>query len=436
MDDTRIGGILLEASIIKQEDLERCLQIQALSTTPKQLGEILVEEGVLTRKVLQHLLAIQKRRRERAAEQPAAPIDRVTDLAAPTELLDHAMQLGASDVILGEERTPRVRVAGELRELSSVPMSSERLWEFVKTMAGAESLERILRDKDLVSCNRTASGVRFRMSLFRQLDGLSVVVRLLTAVPPTLRELGHMPVVDDLLKQTRGLIMVTGPTGSGKTTTIASMVARLGSTRQARILVLDDVAEIRVPSSEALISYREIGRHAKSHAAGLASALREDLDVIVVGRLEDRETIELALQAAETGHLVIASMHAADCVQALDQLLGVFPTSMQPQVRVTLSAVLRGVIAQRLLPEASGQRRVLATEVLVLTSLMLVLIREGKFNQIPLMMQLNKAQGCMTMDDCLSRLAAEGRISGDDAVTTALDTARILKTTMMKEVPA
>lgn len=329
-------------------------------------------------------------------------------------LLDDCLRLaaqeGASDLHLSEGDGARVRVDGELRRLAlEVPAhtlrdEALRLLDELGTSVWEETGQA-----DLAF---TVSGVgRVRASIYRQRGRIALALRLIREDPPRPSEIGVPDRVVAMAAEPRGLIVVTGPTGSGKSTTLAALVRHLNEERALHIITLEDPIEYVHESRKSVIHQREVGRDTMSFAAGLRAALRQDPDVILVGEMRDPETMAIALTAAETGHLVLSTLHTADAAGAVDRIVDSFPPHQQPQVRAQLAATLVGVVAQTLLPRRDGRGRVAAFEVLVATPAVRNLIREGKTYQIPSALQTGGAQGMQTMESALQSLRALGHIS-------------------------
>ena len=262
------------------------------------------------------------------------------------------------------------------------------------------------------SVPRTA---RMRVNAYLQRGAVSAALRVIPSTIHSLEALGMPAVVHELASLPRGLVLVTGPTGSGKSTTLAAVIDQINTTREEHILTIEDPIEFLHSHKRCLVNQRELGSDATSFAEGLRAALREDPDVILVGEMRDLETISTALTAAETGHLVLATLHTQDAPQTIDRIIDVFPPHQQQHVRVMLSVALQGVVAQQLLPTADGAGRVPAVEVLVPTPAVRNLIREGKTHQIYSAIQTGAEHGMQTMDSALAELVRAGRISRDVA---------------------
>jgi twitching motility protein PilT len=255
------------------------------------------------------------------------------------------------------------------------------------------------------------SHARFRVNAFYQRGAIGAAFRLIPVALTSIDDLGLPPVVHELTRKPRGFVLVTGPTGSGKSTSLAAMIDEINTTRDEHIMTIEDPIEFLHAHKRCLVNQRELGADAQSFADALRAALRQDPDVILVGEMRDLETIATALTAAETGHLVFATLHTQDTAQTIDRVIDVFPAHQQGQVRVQLSVALEGIITQQLLPLADGSGRVAACEALVPNSAVRNLIREGKTHQIRSVLQTSSAQGMQTMEAALATLVRAGKIS-------------------------
>jgi twitching motility protein PilT len=261
---------------------------------------------------------------------------------------------------------------------------------------------------------------RFRANIFCGRLGISAVFRLIPSKVMTAEELGLSPTVLKFTEHKKGLVLVTGPTGSGKSTTLAAMVDHLNKTQRLHILTIEDPVEFVHKSQKSLVNHREVGKHTRSFSAALKASLREDPDVIMVGEMRDLETIELAITAAETGHLVFGTLHTSSASKTIDRVINVFPTEQQEQIRVMLAESLKGVIAQQLLKTTDG-KRCAAMEILIGTSATSNLIREGKTFQLPSIMQTGRGLGMQLMDHALVELVNAGKVDQTEAVKFAVD---------------
>ena len=315
----------------------------------------------------------------------------------------------ASDVHLVCGLPPKYRVDGAIRDLDATPLTQEDCLAMARALAGDlyPTLERT-GEADLAG---TLAGVRCRLNLFRQQGNYSAAIRLLNDHIPELEELGLPPVVEEFSRYNQGLVLITGETGSGKSTTLAALLNRINHTCQKHILTLEDPVEYLYTPDQCLINQREIGRDTLSFAAGLRAALREDPDVILVGEMRDLDTIQTALTAAETGHLVFGTVHTNSAADSIDRIVDVFPAERQQQIRLQLSMTLKAVLSQQLLPKAKEPGRVLACEVMKTDDAIRNLIREGKTPQIQNAIQTTGSLGNILMDRALQNLYRAGTIS-------------------------
>lgn len=324
------------------------------------------------------------------------------------EYVTRARAAGASDIHLVAGLTPRCRVDGAIRPLGEEVLTPLQCEELVQELAGGElATLRVVGEADLAL---TIAGVRCRLNLFRQQGGWSAAIRLLNEHIPDLSELGLPKVVSDFPAYSQGLVLITGETGSGKSTTLAAILNRINRQEAKHILTLEDPIEYIYTPDRCVINQREVGKDTQSFAAGLRAALREDPDVILVGEMRDLETIETALTAAETGHLVFGTVHTNSAADSIDRMVDVFPAQRQQQIRLQLSMTLKAVLSQQLLPRAGGGR-VLACEVMKVDGAIRNLIREGKTPQIANAIQTTGAAGNILMDRCLQNLRTAGVIS-------------------------
>ncbi len=322
--------------------------------------------------------------------------------------LRQARSAGASDLHLTAGGIPVVRVLGRLRYLGEQSVTSKELAD-AASLLPSWAAERLAREGEVDCAWTDAAGLRYRLNFFRQGDEYAAAVRLLNDAVPDCDSLGLPPALCRQIERKQGLVLVTGPTGSGKTTTLAALVQQINRTQAVHIVTLEDPVEYRYEQGLALIHQREVGRDTKSFASGLRSALREDPDVILVGELRDAEAIAIALTAAETGHLVLATMHTGDVTGSVSRILEALPQN-QRQVRSQLAECLQAVACQRLLARADGQGRAAAFELLVATDALRHLIREGQTHQLASYIQMGGRQGMTTMEESVRRLRQSGVI--------------------------
>ena len=331
-----------------------------------------------------------------------------------------AQQERVSDVHIVAGLPVRGRVDGRLMDLTDTPMSWEDCENIGRELAGPRFSEiELMGEVDLAKS--FPCGVRTRINLFRQQGSLSAAIRLLAERIPELEELQLPPAVSNFENYRTGIVLVTGETGSGKSTTLASVLNRINHTRQAHIITLEDPIEYVYTPDKCIINQRQIGADTRSYADGLRSILREDPDVILIGEMRDLNTIETALTAAETGHLVFATLHTNSAADAIDRIVNVFPEGQQKQIRLQLSTTLRAVLSQQLLPRRSGKGRVAACEVMIVNSAIRNLIREGKIPQMESFIAMNAQNGSILMDAALQRLVRDGSVSQQVALSYARD---------------
>ena len=335
-----------------------------------------------------------------------------------TELLTFAVKEGASDCHLSSGEPPMLRIHGDIKRIEHPPLSRDE----VHTMAFDvmnDAQRRIFQEKlDIDFSFELGEVARFRVNVFLTRRGEAAVFRVIPSQLVTLDELGMPPVLKELCKRERGLVLVTGPTGCGKSTTLAAMVDHINATEEVTIITIEDPIEFVHPSKRALVNQREVGMHTHSFANALRGALREDPDVILVGEMRDLETIALALTAAETGQLVFATLHTSSAPKTVDRVIDAFPSEQQNQVRTMLSESLLAVITQTLCKRKTGGR-VAALEILVGVPAVRNLIREGKIHQLPSVMQTGQRQGMQTLDMALHDLVAKGMITKEEAQSKA-----------------
>ncbi|MBT9586049.1 PilT/PilU family type 4a pilus ATPase [bacterium] len=331
-------------------------------------------------------------------------------------LLESAVSLGASDVHLSVGRPPLFRVGGKLQRMGQQPLSTADVrWLLFSILSGRQRSHFEL-EKELDFSLRLESGTRFRVNAYYQRGHIAVALRTIPGVISTPQELGLPSALVKLLEKPHGLILVVGPTGSGKTTTVASLVQEINKSKPCHVLTIEDPVEYSYQSDLATIDQREVYSDTKSFATALKYVLRQDPDVIVVGEMRDLETISSVLTAAETGHLVFATLHTNDCCTTIDRVVDVFPAHQQAQIRLQLAACLLGVVSQRLLPRQDGTGRVAAFELLLASTAVRALIREGKTHQIPNVLTTSTGVGMCNLDRSLVELVKSRTVSRDEAL--------------------
>jgi len=328
------------------------------------------------------------------------------------DLLLEVIERNASDLHLTAGAHPTVRVRGRLTALEDYPiMTTEQTREIVYSILSNDQRQRLENDWQIDFAYAIPDRARFRVNAYYQRAAIGAAFRLIPFSIKSVAELGLPSVMHELARRPRGFVLVTGPTGSGKSTSLAAVVDEINSTREEHIMTIEDPIEFLHGHKKCIVNQREIGSDAKSFASGLKGALRQDPDVILVGEMRDLETIHTALTAAETGHLVFATLHTQDTPQTIDRIIDVFPAEQQQQVRVQLAVALQGIVTQQLLPTADGAGRIAACEVLLATPAIRNLIREGKTHQIYSSLQTGGSLGMQTMDAALATLVRAGKIT-------------------------
>lgn len=336
------------------------------------------------------------------------------------DLLETTMSQNASDLHLTVGMPPVIRVNGELRQISSEKLQPIHTESYAKEILN-ERYEEYIKIGETDTSFSVAGIGRFRVNTFKQRGSDSIAIRVVGLKVPTLSDFQFPNVIKDLTNNKRGLVLVTGPAGSGKSTTLAAMINEINATRAAHIITLEDPIEYLHKHNKSIINQREIGKDTLSYGSALRSVLREDPDVILVGEMRDLETISVALTAAETGHLVFSTLHTIGAAKTIDRIIDVFPPYQQQQVKIQLSAVLKGIISQQLLPKDDGKGRIAAMEIMIATTAIQNMIREGKTHQVESSIQTGSKHGMKTMDMSLSELYKKGLISYETALSYAID---------------
>src|SRR4051794_11070785 len=328
-----------------------------------------------------------------------------------SDVLLTVLERNASDLHLTAGSPPMIRQHGTLHALEYPNLTTQSVREIVYSILSNEQRQRLETDWQIDFAYSIPGKARFRVNAYFQRASIGAAFRLIPHEIPKLDSLALPPVLEDLTRKPRGFVLVTGPTGSGKSTTLAAMLDLINERRHEHIMTIEDPIEFLHRHNNCIVNQRELGADAQSFALALKAALRQDPDVILVGEMRDLETISTALTAAETGHLVFATLHTQDTAQTVDRIVDVFPPSQQQQVRVQLSVALQGIVTQQLLPTSDGKGRVVATEVLVPTPAVRNLIREGKTHQIYSALQTGGSHGMQTMDASLVDLVRKHKIT-------------------------
>ena len=339
-----------------------------------------------------------------------------------SDVLLVAKQAKASDVHLTVQLPPMMRVNGHLVRMEQFPvLTPDDTLELMLSITNDHQRE-IFNSKGELDMSFAVDPIgRYRVNAFRQRGSVALALRTVNTVVPSPEQLGLPQAFVDLYTRKRGLILVTGPTGSGKSTSLASVINMVNEHRDAHIITLEDPIEYLHLHKTSMVNQREIGFDSMTYANALRAALREDPDVILVGEMRDFETISVAITAAETGHLVLSTLHTIGAASTIDRIIDVFPPHQQQQIRVQLANVLEAVISQQLIPTADGQGRAAAFEVMIANSAVRALIREGKSHQLLSVMQTNRKLGMIAMDEAITALFQEGKITRDMAIQYAVD---------------
>ncbi|HEY5583142.1 MAG TPA: type IV pilus twitching motility protein PilT [Ruminiclostridium sp.] len=343
------------------------------------------------------------------------------------DMLKKTLELGASDLHITVGVPPTIRRNGRLSTIGDQRLLPADTAELIRSMLNDDQW-RIYQEVGELDLSFSLLGMgRFRVNVYKQRGTCCAAIRMVNITIPSLDELGLPDIVKELGNRTKGLILVTGPTGSGKSTTLASIIDKINKERDCHILTLEDPIEYLHKHNKSIVNQREIGNDSHSYAAALRAALREDPDVILVGEMRDIETIGIAVTAAETGHLVLSTLHTIGAANTIDRIIDVFPPHQQQQIRVQLSTVIQGVVSQQLIPRKDKPGRVAAIEIMVATPAIRNLIREGKTYQINSQIQTGAKFGMQTMDSSLAGLYKRGIISQEDAMMYAADQDNLMR---------
>jgi len=349
-------------------------------------------------------------------------------MARIDEYLAEVINLKGSDLHFIAGDLPRIRTYGELQPLRNEPLEAAYVLEVLREIMPQKALARFEDHDGADFAYQVPNLARFRVNVLRHLNGVGAVLRIIPSNALTLDQLGMPDAVRNLCSTQSGLILVTGKTGSGKSTTLAAMIDEINTHTRGHILTIEDPIEFVHRRKNCLVSQREVGTHAPSFAAAVHSALREDPDVVLVGEMRDLETISIAVTAAEMGVLVMGTLHTNGAAATVDRIVNAFPTDKQPHVRTMLSTSLRGVVSQQLIPRSGQPGRVAALEILINTPAVSNLIRQGKLDQLETTMQSGSAHGMRTMDSAIQQLLDARAISGREAYRKAINKQRFEQT--------
>lgn len=356
------------------------------------------------------------------AQAPEAASEEVKKAGAPVpvedlhidELLHIVVDRNASDLHICQGEAPVIREDGALKRLNFEKFTTQVLQRMMYEIISDDNINKFETTLELDFSYQLPRRARFRVNMYRDRGSIAAAFRLIPQKIPTVRDLNLPPLLETLTDKPRGLILVTGPTGSGKSTSLAAMVNHININTAVHIITIEDPIEYLHTHKQSVINQRELGGDTKSFANALRASLREDPDVLLVGEMRDMETISLAITAAETGHLVFATLHTNNAAESIDRIIDVFPPGQQEQIRVQLSNNLQAIISQQLLPRAGAPGRVPANEIMLASPAIRNLIREAKTHQIPSMIQTSGNMGMITMDQCLRDLYLKGYVSLED----------------------
>ena len=456
-----LGRIAVSAKLISQEQLLEALQAQDHLGATKRLGDILLELGYISQAQLEWLLRAQhtllQRERQVEAErqhranleeqrsgaedgtatlpqaetssQPQASTPRSSAAPVPAQtvpsaqaappmlhrILARGMQLGASDVHIHTGLPIQMRVGGQLLKAKSAPLDPAQSESLILEILTAEERAAFGAHNDLDFAYTIASVGRFRGNVYRQRRGIDAIFRPIPLQPPTLDQLGLPRSLARLTSFHQGLVLVTGPAGCGKSSTLAALINLINEDRPDHVITVEDPIEFVHRSKACVVNQRQVRKHTESFASALRAALREDPDILAIGELRDLETISLAITAAETGHLVLGTLHTNDAARTINRILDAYPPDQQSQIRAMISESLRAIVSQRLVPTVDGSRRVPALEILLVNIAVSNLIREERVFQLRSVMQTGRTLGMCLFDDSLLDLVRSGTISKEMA---------------------
>jgi twitching motility protein PilT len=442
-----LGRIAVHLKLISVEQLAEATRLQGQAASEKRLGDILIERGMLTPAQLDQVLRTRQQMivKQRAKEATAQALPEPEAGAVTAQSADHThlpqasegtigsliallrqgVERGASDVHVHAGSPLRLRLHGRFEPIDAQAIEAEAAERMLRSAFTPEQAKSFDERGEIDFAWTVPELGRFRVNVYRQLRGVDGVFRSIPARVPTLEALGLPTRLAKFTNYHQGLVLVTGPANCGKSSTLAALVDLINEERREHILTVEDPIEVLHPPKRCVVNQRSVGSHTGSFGRALRAALREDPDVIVIGELRDLETISLALTAAETGHLVFATLHTSGAIRTLNRIVGAFPADQQDQVRNMLSESLRAVISQRLVPAADGKRRVPALELLVNNKAVGNMIRENKAFQLQSVMQMGAAQGMGLLDDSLARLVKEKVVAREEALRHCEDPRRI-----------
>lgn len=421
---TRLGYLLLQGNLIQEDDLERCLEIQALSGGSRPLGQILIEQGIITQEELDAMLAIQQATSELSAE----PLSNVAATATGGDrFLGPALAESATEIVLSEGKPPMLRIGGELRQMGPDPVQAPELWDFLIEHMGADVLDRLAEARSLSQGLQVDGRPRGRIVAFRQIDGASVVVRLHPEAVRSAAEARIPDAVVQAMQRPDGMILLTGPVGSGVTSTMATLLAAVESAAPKRAIVLDECVEYPPATGNLDVVYRRVGRDIADYEQGIESALSEGPDLLMIADVSTPRAFDMALRAAEMGCLVVAALNARDTRSALVRVLNFYPSYDVQRIRNSLAGALRCVLRQQLVPISGGGGEVLATELLRIDLEAQTILREGELSRLGSLISLQSGDAGHSLDQSLEQLHVAGLIRLEDGFRFADDKTRYLK---------
>jgi twitching motility protein PilT len=345
-----------------------------------------------------------------------------------TQLLIRAFELGASDLHLRLPSKPVLRIDGSLVIQEDFPIiSADYMNETLNLICTPEQKSLFFRELELDFAYTISSGVRFRVNVMRQRGSISMAFRVISSKIPTIDDLALPQICKQLIMKPSGLILVTGPTGSGKTTTMAAMIEYRNNNKSSNVITIEDPIEYLYRNKKCFFAQRELEEDTRSFSSALKHALRHDPDVILIGEMRDIETISIAIRAAETGHLVLSTLHAVNPPQTIDRLIDVFPPNQQNQIRMQVAQTIEGILSQRLIPKAGGKGRIAAFEILLGVSAARNLIRESENHKLSSLMEMGRKDGMLTLDQSLVELVNKHIIDLDEALLQTNNPANLRK---------
>lgn len=414
-----IGRLSVDLEILTQDQVEEALRQRQEEGLHWNFGEYLVAKGALSPQDLLRLERIGADRLERQAASHSGVCYRPG--IALEELLQQAAAMHANDLHLHSGARLKVRIGGLLGDASDEPVSAEEAERMIYGLLDDEQGAELTESRQVDFLHSIPGVGRFRANAYRQHLGFDAVFRPIPTEPPTLSDLGLPDSLEQVTRYHQGLVLLTGPAGCGKSSTMAALIDLINRNRRGHIIVIEDPIEYVYRSRKCIVTQRQVGSHTETFPRALRAALREDPDVIVIGELRDLETVSLALTAAETGHLVLGTLHTNSAVRTINRVLGVYPADQQEQVRLMLSESLAAIVSQHLVQRLDGQGRVPALEMLFNTKAIGNLIRDKKTFQIPSAIQTGFAQGMVLLDQSLANLVRDGVVSKEEAGLHAED---------------